>query len=108
VSGRLAPGVLAAVERDLRKLLLEVRGSAEAAAAKELAGLMDQGVTVAACSKELRQVMAVLRTADAELRRASQAADSAEPGKAEQARRDPGIADLTARIEAARRGTAAG
>jgi hypothetical protein len=109
VTARRAPGVVAAVRRDMRRLAVELRDSAEAAAAVELAKTMDQGMHIATCSKELRAVMSQLRAADAALGRVRQVEqEQAEAASKQPARRDAGIADLTARIDAARRGASAG
>lgn len=82
-----------ATTRDLKALPPELRDSALAAAAVELARNIDNGVTPSSCARELRAVMAQLTDLAAPQ-------TPAEP-------RGGGIADLSARI-AARRNTSAG
>lgn len=100
---RRAPGVLAAVRRELRKLPDTLRDAPEAAAAIEMARTIDQGMHQVTCSRELRILLATLRAqaleASAQLVR-----EEHKPVKSEEG---AGLADLSARI-AARRGTASG
>lgn len=92
------------MRRDLRKLPVELRDTAEAAAAIELAKTMDQGFHIATSSKELRTVLTGLRA------RAAQAAaeEKREPAATAAPTKGPGIADLTARIAESRRSASSG
>lgn len=95
--------VRAGVARDLAALAAPVRTCAEAAAARVLAQHIDDGVRVEACSRELRAVMAVLRSRGA-------AAMSTQEPPAPSTQETEGasrVGDLASRI-AARRGAAAG
>jgi len=89
--------VVAAVRRDLQRLPVELRDCAEAASALALAAAIDQGLTVAMCSKELRAVMTALRAVAARVQAQETRRDASPPPT-----KESGIADLSARIAAAR------
>lgn len=100
----LAGGQEAAVLADLARLPPELQRCTEATAALALARCVDSGVTVATCVRELLATMAALRARA----KAMQQADGNGPASssAKDERSSP-VADLTARISAARRRSAA-
>lgn len=99
----VAGGQEAAVLADLAALPEELRRCTEASAAIALARCIDSGVTVATCVRELIATMAALRARA----KAQQLADGTLPVSSTTERRESPVADLTARISAARRRSAA-
>lgn len=98
---RRAPGVLAAVRRDLAKLPADLRDCTEAASAIQLAKTIDAGTQVAASTKQLSVLMTQLRT------RAKAAVPTPAPAPtAEESAKGAVIGDLTARIADRRRSSA--
>lgn len=101
-SKRRAPGALAALRRDLRRLPEELRDGVEAACALQLARSIDAGEFVVAASKQLATLMTSLRS------RAKTMAPVAPPVPTTASAKESPVADLTSRIAAARRGGTAG
>jgi hypothetical protein len=92
---------VAAVRRDLEQLPEELQLCTEAVSAVALAMSIDANQMVATCTRELRTTMAGLRARAMALRMAG--APLPRPSEKESP-----VADLTARIAAARRGDTTG
>lgn len=101
----VAGGQEAAVLADLARLPEELQRCTEATAALALARCVDSGVTVATCVRELLATMAALRARAKAMQQADGSGPASSSAKTDE--RSSPVADLTARISAARRRSAA-